>query len=88
MKYILFEYFEDIFEHTIVLFESNVTRIIDKFNGKKFKIKMLLACINIWDILDGFKEPPPFNANPKVLKEYQRCVKKAMSIININLTDN
>lgn len=43
--------------------------------------------MKFWDVLDGSEEPPPSNANPNVL-EYQRCVKKAMSIIKINMTNN
>ena len=39
-------------------FESKAARIIDKFNGEnfnlwKFKIKMLLASMDLWDIVDG-----------------------------------
>ena len=48
---------------------------------------MLLAFMNVWDIMHGSKEPPS-NADPKVLKDYQRHVKKAMPIINLNLADN
>jgi hypothetical protein len=73
--------------------ESEAARIIDKLNGKKinlwkFKIEMLSAFMNLWDIVDGSKEPPPSNANRKVLKEYQQYVKKTMSIIVLNLADN
>ena len=74
-------------------FKSEASRIIDKFNEWKFKfwkfkIKMLLASIDFWDIMDGSKEPLASNADLKMLKEYQRCVKKAMSIIGLNLADN
>ena len=53
-------------------FASNAYRIIDKFNGRKlnlriFKIEMLLASMDLWDIVDGSKEPPPSNVDPKVL---------------------
>ena len=44
--------------------------------------------MNLWDIVDGSKEPLPSIANRKVLKEYQRSVKKTMSIIVLNLGDN
>ena len=59
---------------------SKAVRIIDKFNKKKFnlwkfKIKILLVSMDLWDIIDGYKEPLPSNEDPKVLKEYQRCVK-------------
>lgn len=32
---------------------------------------MFLVSIDLWDILDGSKESPPSNADPKVKKEYQ-----------------
>jgi hypothetical protein len=38
-------------------------------------------------IVNGSEEAPPFDADPKVIKEYQRRVKKAMSTIGINLVD-
>ena len=74
-------------------FASMAARIIDKFNGGnfnlwKFQIKMLLAYKNLWDITDGYEETPPSNANPKMLKEYQRHVKEAMFIIGLNLANN
>ena len=49
---------------------------------------MVLASIDLWDIVDGSEKAPPFNMDPKFLKEYQRFVKKIMSIIGISLTDN
>lgn len=41
-------------------FESEATRVIDNFNGGnfklwKFKIKMLLAFMDLWDIVDASK---------------------------------
>ena len=44
--------------------------------------------MDLWDIVDEFEETSLSNANPKVLKKYQRCVKKTMFIINIDLADN
>ena len=63
----------------MVLFKSDAARMIDKFNEKKFnlckfKIKMLLASMDHWDIVERSEEPPSSNADPKVLKEYQRHV--------------
>jgi hypothetical protein len=73
-------------------FKSEAARIINKFNEGnfnlwRFKIRML-AFVNLWDIVDGSKETLPSNADPKVLKEYQRRIKKVMSIIDVNLVDN
>jgi len=42
---------------------------------------MLLASMDIWDIMNSFEKPPPSNADPKELKEFERCVKKVMSIV-------
>jgi hypothetical protein len=44
--------------------------------------------MDLCNIVDKSEEPPPSNADPKVLKEYQRCVKKAMFIIGLNLAGN
>ena len=64
-------------------FESKAARIIDNVNGRKFnlwkfKIEMLLVFMNLQDIVDKSYEPPPSNVDPKVLKEYQKRVRKAM----------
>jgi hypothetical protein len=52
------------------------------------QIRTVEQFIDLWDIVDGSEEPPPSNADPKVLKKYQRRVKNVMSIIGLNLTDN
>ena len=74
-------------------FESEATRIIDKFSGgkyniRKFKMKMLLASIDIWDIVDKSEEILPSNADPEILKVYQRRIKKTISMIGLSLMDN
>ncbi len=81
------------FECKMALFEGESARIIDKFNGEnfnlwKFKMEMVLASMDLWEIVDGSEEAPPSNADPKVIKEVQRRVKKAMSTIGINLVDS
>ena len=63
-------------------FQSIGAKIMDKFHAEKFslwkyKMEMVLTFMDLWDIVD-----------PKVLKEYQMRVKKAMSIIDLNLADN
>jgi hypothetical protein len=73
--------------------KSEAARIMNKFNEGnfnlwRFKIRMLLAFVNLWDIVDGPEETLPSNADPKVLKEYQRSMKKVTSIIDVNLVDN
>jgi hypothetical protein len=74
-------------------FEGENVRVIEKFNGEnfnlwKFKMEMVLASMDLWEIVDEFEEAPLSNADPKVIKEYQRCAKKAMSTIGINLVDS
>jgi hypothetical protein len=74
-------------------FEGESARVIDKFNGEnfnlwKFKMEMVLASMDLWEIVDGSEEAPPSNSDPKVIKEYQRRAKKAMSTIAINLVDS
>ena len=59
----------------MVSLKSKAVKITDKFNGgkfnlSKFKIKMLLASMDLWDIVNRYKEPLPSNVDPKVLKEY------------------
>lgn len=67
--------------------------VIDKFNGDnfnlwKFKMEMVLDSMDLWDIVGETKDPPLFDDDPKVLKEYNRRVKKAMSVIGLSLVDN
>lgn len=74
-------------------FESMVAKVIDMFNiGNfnlwKFKIKMLLASMDFWDIVNGPGKTSYYNVDPKVLKDYQRRFKEAMSIIGLNMVDN
>ena len=64
-------------------FESEAIRVINKFNGGnlnlwKFKIKTLLAFMDIWDIVDGSYEASTFNVDDKMLKEYQRRIKNTI----------
>ena len=44
--------------------------------------------VNFWGIVDIFEATPPCNVDTKVKKEYQSRVKKAMSIIALNLASN
>lgn len=66
---------------------------MDIFNGEKFNIwkfimKMVLVSMDLWKIMDEFEETLPSNVDFKVKKEYQRRIKKAVSIIGLNLADN
>lgn len=44
--------------------------------------------MDFWNIMDVSEEALPSNAKSKVLKEYERRIKKVVSIISLNLTDN
>ena len=73
--------------------KSKAVRVMNKFYGekfsfRKFKMKMVLVSMNLWDIVAGSKKTSPSNTDLKMLKEYQRHIKKAMSIISLNLVDN
>jgi hypothetical protein len=49
---------------------------------------MLLASMDLCYVVDIYEEPPPFNADLKMLKEIQRHVKETMFINGLNLLDN
>lgn len=62
-------------------FENKAVGVIDNFrvenfNFWKFKFKILLVSINLCDIVDKSKKSSPFNAGPKVLKEFNYLSKK------------
>ena len=44
--------------------------------------------MDFWDIVNRSMEAASSNADSKVLNEYQRRVKQAISIISLNLMDN
>jgi len=50
-------------------------------------LEMILALMNLWEIVDDSKELLSNNTNAKVKKEYQKCVKKALYIIRANLVE-
>ena len=73
-------------------FESESVRNIDKFNGEnfglwKFCMEMVLLSMDLWEIVDKSVEARPKYANPKVIKNYNQSVKKAMSVIELSLVD-
>jgi transposase InsO family protein len=74
-------------------FEGESARVIDKFKGEnfnlwKFKMEMVLASMDLWEIVDDSEEAPADDADTKVKKDYDRRAKKAMSIIGLNLVDS
>ncbi len=74
------------FECKMASFEGESARVIDKFNGEnfnlwKFKMEMVLASMDLWQIVDGSEEAPPSNLDPKVIKEYQQRAKNVRNSI-------
>ncbi len=64
------------FERKMASFEGESVRVIDKFNGEnfslwKFKMEMVLASMDLWEIVDGSEDAPPSDAGPKIIKGYQ-----------------
>ena len=71
---------------------SESLTLVDKFNGEnfslwKFKMEMVLASKELWDIVDGSEEAPPSTADEKDQKAFDKRVKTAFAIIATNLVD-
>ena len=72
-------------------FEIEAAIVIYKIHREKFwnfKMEMVLTSVDLWNIIEGSEKAPPSNVDPKVLKDYQRHAKKAISIIGLNWQDN
>ena len=67
---------------------ESLTNSTKRLQSLEVQLKMGLASVDHWEIVDGFEATLPSKANPKMKKEYQRHVKKTMSIIAFNLEDN
>ena len=73
-------------------YEGESSKVMEKFDGTdfhlwKFKIEMLLASKDLWEIVEGSEEPPLEEGDPKELKAFQRRSKLALSIIATNLVN-
>ena len=65
------------------------TSCMEKKNSiRKLNIEMVLVSMDLWNIVNGSKNAPPSNMDVRVLKEDQRHIKMAISIIVLNLVDN
>ena len=74
-------------------FENESARSIDKFNGEnfglwKFRMEMVLASMDLWEIVEETEEPPSKDGDAKEIKEYNRRAKKALSIISLSLVNS
>ena len=74
-------------------YENESVRNIDKFNGEnfglwKFRMEMVLSSMDLWEIVEETEEPPPEDDDPKVIKEFNRRAKKALSVIGLSLVNH
>ena len=77
----------------MVSFESEGPKVIDKVDGVdfhlwKFKMKMVLAEKELWEIVEGSEEPPFSFTDPKVRIAYNWRDEKAFGILVLNLSDS
>ena len=66
---------------------------MDKFDGvnfdlSKFKIEMVMAEKELWDIVEDSEEPPHSTSNPRVMQAYNIKEKKAFAILALTLADS
>ena len=74
-------------------FEGEGSKVEDKFDGVnfhlwKFKMEMVMAERELWDIVEGSEQFPHFTTNPRVIQAYNRREKKAFAILALNLSDS
>ena len=74
-------------------YEGEGPKVVDKFDGMnfhlwKFKMEMVMAEKELWDIVDGSEEPPHSTSDPRVMQTYLRREKKAFAILALNLSDS
>jgi hypothetical protein len=55
--------------------ENESTKVIDKFKGDnfnlwKFKVEMVLESMDLKKIVEETEDPPSFDDDPKVIKDY------------------
>lgn len=72
--------------------EGEGLRVIEKFRGNNFyhwkvKMELLLASLDLWDIVDESEDPPSLDASPKDHKDFKRREKKAFGMIATNLDE-
>ena len=74
-------------------FEGEGSKVIDKFNGFnfqlwKFKMEMVMAEKELWDIVEGSEQFPHSSTYPRVIQAYNRQEKKTFAIFALNLSDS
>ena len=73
-------------------FEGEGPKVVDKFDRVnfhlwKFKMEMVLAEKELWEIVEGSEGLPLFSMDPKVRIAYNCSEKKAFAILALNLSD-
>lgn len=74
-------------------FEGDSLRMVEKFKGDNFhhwkaKMELLLASLDLWEIVCEEEEAPGVEASIKEHKEFKRREKKAFGIIATNLDES
>jgi transposase InsO family protein len=74
-------------------FEGEGPKVVDKFDGVnfhlwKFKMEMVMAEKELWEIVEGSEEPPFSSTDPRIMQAYTRREKKAFAILALNLADS
>ena len=74
-------------------FKGEGPKVVDKFDGMnfhlwKFKMQMVLAEKELWEIVKGSEEPHFSSIGPKVRIAYNRFEKKAFAILALSLFDS
>ena len=74
-------------------YEGEGPKVVDNFDGVnfylwKFKMEMVKAEKELWEIVDGSEEPPHSTSDLRVMQAYKRREKKAFAILALNLSDS
>ena len=74
-------------------FEGEGPKVVDKFDGVnfhlwKFKMEMVIAEKELWEIVEGSEKAPSCDADARVKLAYTRREKKAFAILALNLSDS
>ena len=76
-----------------MIFEGENPKVVEKINEVnfylwKFKMEMVLAEKELWEIVEGCEDHPFSSRNPKLIIAYNRREKKAFAILALNLSDS
>ena len=63
--------------YTMASYEGGCPKVVDKFDGVifhlwKFKMEMVMAEKELWEIVDGSEEPPHSTSDPRVMQAYKK----------------